>query len=384
MTYDFLIIGAGSAGCNCAYVLNKAGKKVAIVDKEGIAEGASGAAGAFLSPLPGKRNAYNTLVNTALKYSIDLYENIIPHATIKKGVLRIPNDNFDKEKLKDSVLEYEYKDTSNLKKISEDFREIDGYLYKDAAVINPLEVCHKLIEGCDFYKQDVKSLTFNDNTYIINGLKAKNIILTQGVNPPVVNYPYISISPVFGAKIDIRSTTKIPFNIHKSISISANKQDGTISIGATKKNHAIENVQCISTCDRCSFYDNNDEEDVRLLLKQADELIDLHGPEVITIHKGARATTKSYFPVVGKIIDYEKTLKKHPSIKHGREVENDLLEYYPNIYTLNGLGSRGFVFGPYLANILKENILNGIAIPKEVSLEKHFYKMARKITCKYY
>jgi flavin-dependent dehydrogenase len=34
MIYDFLIIGAGSAGCNCAYALNKAGQKVAIVDKE--------------------------------------------------------------------------------------------------------------------------------------------------------------------------------------------------------------------------------------------------------------------------------------------------------------------------------------------------------------
>ncbi len=67
--YDFLIIGAGSAGCCSALFFNKkVGKKVAIVDREGIAGGASGAAGAFLSPLPGKKNTYNTFVNEALNF----------------------------------------------------------------------------------------------------------------------------------------------------------------------------------------------------------------------------------------------------------------------------------------------------------------------------
>ncbi|MEE8588138.1 MAG: FAD-dependent oxidoreductase [Sulfurimonadaceae bacterium] len=377
MIYDFLIIGAGSAGCNCAYALNKAGQKVAIVDKEGVAKGASGAAGAFLSPLPGKKNSYNSLVNNALKYSIDFYESLIPQAITKKGVLRVPSDNFDKIKLKENALEYEYKDTKKLQDISKSFRNIDGYLYRNAAVINPSEVCNKLIEGCDFYIQDVQELVFKDGIYRIEGLKAKNIILTQGVNTPIVNYPYVNISPVFGVKIDVNSSTKVPFNIHKSISISADKQDGTISIGATKQNHFGEQLVCTTTCDKCMFYINNDEEDVKSLLNQADELIDLHDLEVVEIHKGARATIKSYFPVVGKIINYENSIKKYPSIKNGTKIPGDLLEYYPNIYTVNALGSRGFVFGPYLANILKENILDGIDIPKEISLEKHFYKMAR-------
>jgi len=75
--YDFLIIGAGSAGCSTAYFLRKSGKKVAIIDREGIAGGASGVAGAFLSPLPGKQNLYNTFVNDALNFSIDFYEKLI-------------------------------------------------------------------------------------------------------------------------------------------------------------------------------------------------------------------------------------------------------------------------------------------------------------------
>lgn len=65
--YDFLIIGAGSAGCCMAYFLNKEGKSVALTDREGIAGAASGAAGAFLSPLPGQKNIYNSLVNEIKK-----------------------------------------------------------------------------------------------------------------------------------------------------------------------------------------------------------------------------------------------------------------------------------------------------------------------------
>ncbi|MCW8935011.1 MAG: FAD-binding oxidoreductase [Gammaproteobacteria bacterium] len=378
MIYDFIIIGAGVAGCNCAYVLNKAGKKVAIVDKEGVAKGASGAAGAFLSPLPGKKNSYNSLVNKALHYSLDFYEKLIPQATTKKGVLRVADRNFNETKLKDETLGYEYKDAKHLQDVSNNFRNIEGYFYKDAAVVNPSEVCNKLIEGCNFYTQDVEALIFKDGLYNIGNLKAKNIILTQGVNNSLLNIPYINISPVFGLKIDVKSSTKIPFNIHKSISISANKQDGTISIGATRQNHFDEKLTCTTTCDKCQFHINNDEVDVKSLLNQANELIDLHDLEVVEIKKGARATIKSYFPVVGKIIDYETSIKKYPSIKNGTKIAADLLAYYPNLYTVNALGSRGFVFGPYLASILKEHILNEVAIPDDISLEKHFYKTARK------
>jgi tRNA 5-methylaminomethyl-2-thiouridine biosynthesis bifunctional protein len=45
---------------------------------------------------------------------------------------------------------------------------------------------------------------------------------------------------------------------------------------------------------------------------------------------------------------------------------------------INALGSRGFVFGPYLAKILSDNIIDGTPIPKEISTQNLFYKAARK------
>ncbi|WP_345991876.1 FAD-binding oxidoreductase [Sulfurimonas sp. HSL-1716] len=376
-TYDYLIIGAGSAGCNTAYFLKQSGKKVAVVDREGIAGGASGAAGAFLSPLPGKTNLYNTFVNNALDFSIDFYQRLFPEDIDAKGVLRVKNDNFTEEKLQTNSIGHQYYSSQELQKISENFKEIDGYFYADAAVLDPLKICKKLIEGCDFYIENVETLTFEDGLYKVGEIKAKHIVLAQGASSSLVELPYMKISPIFGLRIDVKTTTKIPFNIHKSISISTNKSDGTVAIGATHQRHDNEAMTCLTTCDKCEYYVNSEEGQIQTLLSQAEELIRLENVEVLKTYKGARATIKSYFPVIGRAIDHENSLKKYPSIKKGTKIPPEKLQYHENIYVINALGSRGFVFGPYLAKILSQNILHADKIPQELSTEKLFYKTAR-------
>lgn len=375
--YDFLIIGAGSAGCNSASYLQKRGFNVAIADKEGVASGGSGAAGAFLSPLAGVENSYNLFINNALEYALEFYEKEVPNSMIKNGVLRVANDNFDTTKLQTNSIKNRYINTKKLKEISQNFSQIDGYFYENAAILNPHEVCQELIKECDFYNYSVEELKFEDGFYIFDDFKAKNVILAQGVIKPIVATPYIEIAPIFGVKIDVKTTTNVPFNIHKSISISTNKKDSTLSIGATKERHDTSEMECLTSCDKCSFYVNSEQGQVEELLKEARELIELEDLEVSKIYRGARATIKSYFPVIGKVIDYDESLKKYPSIKNGTKIPPELLTYFPNLYIINALGSRGFVVAPLLAKLLCEEILDSCAIPKELSNEKLFYKMAR-------
>ncbi len=376
--YDFLIVGAGAGGCSIAYFLQKSGKKVAIIDREGVAGGASGVAGAFLSPLPGKKNSYNSLVNNALNFSIDFYKKLTPDSIIQKGILRVPNENFKTSKLKDNHIMYEFFDKKKLQEISKSFRNIEGYFYEEGAMISPLEICHKLIDNCDFYQKDLKELKFKDGIYTAEGLKAKNIIYAVGVSKPLIATPYLNISPIFGLRIDVKTTTKVLFNIHKSITISTNRKDNLVAIGATHQRHDGAESECVTSCANCAFYVDNEKQQIEILLKQADELINLENLEVVKIYKGARASIKSYFPVVGKVIDFYKSLEKYPSIKNGTKIPPNLLTYFPNFYMMNALGSRGFVFAPYLAKILSENILNQTKIPDEISIEKLFYKKARE------
>ena len=51
---------------------------------------------------------------------------------------------------------------------------------------------------------------------------------------------------------------------------------------------------------------------------------------------------------------------------------------YENLYTLNGVGGRGFVLAPYLANILSEFVVNGEEMPKEVLNYRLFKRWAKK------
>ena len=45
---DVIVVGAGVMGCGTAYWLTKAGYKVLVLEREGIASGASGMAAAML------------------------------------------------------------------------------------------------------------------------------------------------------------------------------------------------------------------------------------------------------------------------------------------------------------------------------------------------
>ncbi len=346
--YDFLIIGAGSGGCFVAYYLSSYGKSVAVVDKDGIGAGGSGAAGAFLSPLAGKANPYNTLVNEALDYALDFYEDFIPEAFVKKGLLRVANKNFNETKF-----------------------------YENAAIVEPKKVLEKLLNGVDFYIQDVKELKKDGEFYIFDGFYAKHIILAQGVSKPLIELEYIQILPIFGIKLDITSSTNPPHNFHKNISVSTTKKDATISIGATKQRHDNTTFECNTSCDKCIFNEASYELIAKELLLEASELIKLQDVQIKKIYSGARATIKSYFPTIGEAIDYKNSLLKHPSIRHGTKIPHSLLSYYENIYIINALGSRGFVLAPFVAKILADHIVFNDEIPKHISTHKLFYKKAR-------
>jgi len=68
--FEYVIVGAGIAGCSVSHFLSKYSKSVLLIDKnEDVAFGASGAAGAFLSPLLGKPNKFKDLVTKALNFS---------------------------------------------------------------------------------------------------------------------------------------------------------------------------------------------------------------------------------------------------------------------------------------------------------------------------
>ncbi len=69
-------------------------------------------------------------------------------------------------------------------------------------------------------------------------------------------------------------------------------------------------------------------------------------------------------------------LENYPTITRGAKPE---LKYMDNLYVCNGLGGRGFVFAPLMAERLAEQIIEGKEMDSRVNPDRLFLKWCRKL-----
>ena len=348
--FDYIIIGGGIAGLITAYLFK--GKKTLLIDEKGILEGASGAAGAFLFPKISKKSSYTDFINSAILTAFKFYENL-GIQTHKKGVLLLPRDEKDIEKFK----EYE-------KYIKLPFeKRRDGFFFEDGGFIEVDEVREKI--KVPFLKENITVLKKEGEFWRVNDLLAKNVILATGYEE-IIDIPYIKIRPVWGERIEISGEWEGNFEIfyHKNCSVA--KVGKRLRIGATHKRNCLECME--------------NEEEALELIQKAKEIIDIKSYKIEDIKGGFRAASVDYFPVVGEIIDADKTLNIQPKIIKGELPKH--IEYKKGLYIINGMGGRGFSNAVLCAKMLKDYIENSSNLGK-IDTKRLFVKWARKEGEKY-
>ena len=365
-SYDYVIIGAGISGCSVAYQLSKHtnNKSILIVDNFlDVAQGASGAAGAFLSPLLGKPNEFKDLVTKSLKYSTKLYKEYFSNYIDNCGTTRIPKTKVEENKFKEYIpfIDFEFQN------------ENDGYFFEIGSIVKSYDICKSMISNDNIttkfnYKVDTLSLV--DDLWILNdNIKAKNIILTTGVDIKLLDEFYINIRSVWGRRIDITTTTQFTHNYHKECSVSKstkiNDEKYLVSIGATHHREQ-KNINDIA-------------DNVNELLIKANDIKQIDDINVVNQYVGARACSIDYFPMVGKIINSNKTLEEFPYLKNGTKVDGKRFSRYENLYILNGVGGRGFVLAPYLAKELVNYIINDKDLDENITVDRLFKREVRRI-----
>jgi glycine/D-amino acid oxidase-like deaminating enzyme len=358
--YDYIIVGAGVCGSVLAHELSDHTSNILLIDKNNdVASEASGAAGAFLSPLLGKPNQFKDLVNEALVYAKKFYNRFTPHNIINCGTLRIPKNIEDKKKFESykPYIEFEY------------IQNEDGYFFPTACVVDGYEVCKELTKN--IHKKlntTIKRIEYKNGLWSLNDtIYTKKLILTTGYEISLLDIPYLSIRPVWGQRIDIKSSTNLDINYHKecSISCSIKKKDETIiSIGAT--HHRFVEKKPLSV------------EDTQLLLKKATNIKSLENIEVLKEYGGARACSVDYFPIVSDIVNEKETLDNFPHLQHGSHIHPDKFSYFENIYLINGVGGRGFVLAPLLCKMLKDHLINGTRLEKSLKIDRFFARWVKK------
>ncbi|PIF04748.1 MAG: D-amino-acid oxidase [Arcobacter sp.] len=366
LNYDYVIVGAGVVGCSVAYELSKYSHSILLIDKNSdVALAASGAAGAFLSPLLGKENLFKDLVTKSLIYSTKFYQTNFPQYFNPCGTTRIPKNKEDEEKFKSYIpyMDFEYE------------KDEQGYFFKIGSVIDSFNMCKAIIKSVSNhvstkFNYEVSSIEYKDGKWFLNDtIGAQNIIFTTGSDVSLIDQFYLKIRSVWGRRIDISTSSTFKHNYHKECSISQSKSidkiNNFVSIGAThyRDKAGIDDIEA-----------NTDE-----LIKKANDIKKLQDIKILNHYVGARACSIDYFPIVGDIIDEKKTLKEFPYLKNGTKVETKRFTRYKNAYILTGVGGRGFVFAPYLANLLVNHIVNSAQLDKNITIDRLFQREVKRI-----
>jgi len=379
--YDTIIIGAGIAGCCSAYTLQQKGQKVLLLDRSAVAaSGGSGAAGAFVSPKIGKGSALQTITNEAFQFAKDFYLKHFPKHFHQTGVIRIPKDEEDAGKFST----YEVFNDSIYRGVNQEELNTFGiknsensFMFEEAGVCDAPEMCAAIFEQVEFQQMDVESLEWDGECWILRQaqepsvrqaqepvaelVEAKNIVLATGYQNDLFDMRYMGVKGTWGSRGDYKSTLDLEVSMHKSISVSANI-NGIIKIGAT---HVKSKEPCM-VCDG---------KPLKGLFESASQMVDTSDFVLKETFCGMRSGSKDYFPLAGKVIDVPFMLENYPAITRGAKPE---LKYIDNLYVLNGLGGRGFVFAPLMAELLAECIVDGKEMDSRVNPDRLFLKWCRK------
>lgn len=371
--YDIAIIGAGINGCSVAYEFTQEGKSVILFDKEAIASGGSGAAGAFISPRFTKSGDTKQIINTAFSYAYKYYDSNFPNYFTKAQLLHIAKDEQEDEALrhfkKDSDFQLENISDEVLDNLNEEAKKREK-ISLHAGVVDAQGVCVAMAKDAKFVAENVETLVFEDDYWLINETySAKNVILATGAYEALIKEPYIPIRGIWGHRIDVKTTTQNPYSIHQFVSISSTKEN-KLAIGATHNVHYHPQINK-------EPYDK--EEGRRELLEKASKTLNLEDVEIVKDYMGLRSGSSDYMPLVGSLVlscETMQTLTRR--MLEQKKPDFTAFTYYSNLYMINGSGGYGFVLAPYLANILKNHILNAVPIDKKIIPARFFARWARR------
>jgi len=367
LNYDYVIIGAGISGCSVAYELAKHSDNILILDKnDSAAMGASGAAGAFLSPLLGKSNSFKDLVTKSLIYSTRFYHDFFPKYFNNCGTTRIPQNKEDQDKFEEYIPFMDFKFE----------KDSDGYFFQIGSTVQSQQICQSLLHNSSNhvktkFQYKVNNIEYKNDTWLLNNeIVAKNIIFTTGSDVSLIDQFYLKVRAVWGQRIDISTSTKVIHHYHKACSLSQSntidEKMNLVSIGASH-HRDVEGIK-------------NIDEDAEALLKKANDIQKLEDVKILNHYTGARACSIDYFPIVGNIIDSKKTLEEFPYLKNGTHVESKRFTKFKNAYLLTGVGGRGFVLAPYLAKELVENIVNDKTLDENIKIDRLFKREVKRCT----
>ncbi len=366
--YDTVVIGAGIAGITTAYWLKEAGQKVLLLDKKGLLAGASGAAGAFLSPRLGKGGPLQQITNEAYLFALDFYSKTVPEALFRKGLARIPKDAEDSLKFKEFEkhlnIPFTLCGSEALPFVSDETMKYGALCFKESGFVDPALAAKKLTEGIETVFGVEAAPIKAGGLWKIENFRAKNVVCCTGAQRFPVDVGYLEIGGLWGERVDVKSRAEIPMTLHRRISVSANV-DGVVRIGATHVKGAAGSESEI--------------ERINALIVEAIKMVpDLEDQLLLRIYAGRRSSVSDHFPVVGALADLQKAARKFNVPPKTLQPGSGEIPHIEGCYTAGCFGGRGFVFAPLMGKMLARKIVADEEVDRSVSPDRLLLRYLRR------
>lgn len=342
---DYIIVGCGLAGAAFAHFCEENKKSFVVFDSN--VTNSSVVAGGIINPLILKRFTYTYKAKELLELSTGFYSNLeeklnekflFPKPFYRRLFSAEEQNNWIVASDKPNVglfMETSILHTINTNAITAPFG------FGSVLGCGYLDVNHFLLVMVQNFKAehhfkaeafDYNLLSSNANFVEYKGIKAKHIVFADGYN--MFQNPYFSGLPLDGAKGELllikAPKLKLDAIVKGNVFILPVGND-LYKVGAT-----------YNWIDKSSI---PTEEAKKELLEGLKELINCDF-EIIEQYAGVRPTVKDRKPLVGT----------HPK--------------YANVHILNGLGTRGVTWAPYLASQLFSHIEHNTELDYEINIKR--------------
>ncbi len=345
---DYLIVGSGIAGISFSEFALQNNKSILVFDDN--SQPSSRVAGGMYNPVILKRFSEVWKANEQLALSSVFYKNL-EEKLLCKFDYQIPvhrvfnsieeqNNWFqasDKPNLSNYlsiVLLDNYNSSINAKY---GFGEVlhTGYLDVKCLVNSYSKF---LVKANLLFSEriDYSLFEFKSDYIVYKNIKTKHVVFAEGFG--MHSNPFFANLPLDGTKGELLLIHSPNLNIQSII----NSSIFIIPVG----NDYYKVGATYDWKDKSNFITKEAKNE---LLNKLDELINCNY-EVVDHFAGVRPTVKDRRPLVGT----------HPD--------------YKNIHILNGLGTRGVMLGPFLANQLFEFIENNRPLDKEIDISRIYKK----------
>jgi glycine/D-amino acid oxidase-like deaminating enzyme len=356
---DFCILGAGIAGLSLADALSQKGFSITIVDKESVAAGASGTPGGLVNPATGRRakkvwqaeNCYTAIASNLEKVqqqsnSTFYLNNGVLRPALMQKMARKMREQYEQTAWPDGWCEW--KGEGEIKEIHPGISCVDGGLWLPIGLtVDVGAYLHAYsnflkAHGTNFYLNqdtvyirpgDYRSIDLQDTT-----IACENLVFATGHT--IATSPYwdwIPVNLIKGQVAKFRTFEEALSFDHSisSLGYMARLDDRKTLVQGSTYEHDYEHLKP----------DQQGEEYLRKRLRRTLPKLE-QKVETVDQWAGVRTSTPNYKPILGR----------HP--------------VHDNMHLFGGLGSKGLLFGKFLADLYADHLTDNTSLYPEISIAR--------------